>query len=117
MIRPKQRLPLESDLAEHYRRDQASRRLLTAFIKEPTIRTLFALGEEAQIRYYETAAEGREDVFDKVQQIYAVTYPDQQQQPKSFFIALLLQRSVDNSNGRAAWTLVHVDGGIRPPGW
>ena len=54
-----------------------------------------------------------------MQQIYAVTYPDEerQQQPTTFFIALSMQRSVDTGSGRAGWTLVRVDGGVRPPGW
>ena len=52
-----------------------------------------------------------------MRQIYAVTYPDEQKQPKSFFITLLMQRSVDTGSGRAGWTLIHVDGGVRPPGW
>ena len=81
------------------------------------MRTLFALGKKAAIRYYETAAQGHQEIFDLVQQTYAVTYPGEHDLPKSFFITLLMQRSVDGGSGLAFWTLVRVDGGVRPPGW
>ena len=35
---------------------------LKLFVNEPTMRTLFALGPAAEIRFYETVAEGRQDV-------------------------------------------------------
>ncbi len=117
MIPPKQRPPLENEPADFYRRNPTQRRTLNLFVSEPTMRTLFALGQAAEIRLYETAAQGSEGSLDFVQQTYAVTYPDERNQPKSFFITLLMQRSVDTNSSRAAWTLVHVDGGVRPPGW
>ena len=117
MVDPKQRLPLENKLAEFYVHSETWQRMLKDFVKEPTIRTLFALGPRAEIRFYETAAEGREDIYDLVRQTYAVTYEDEDKQRKSFFITLLLHRSVDTGSGRASWTLYRVTGGIRPPGW
>ncbi len=76
MVDPQRRLPLESKLADFYRKNRDWQRLLKTFVDEPTMRTLFALGDAAaEIRFYETAAEGRQDDFDVVQQIYAVTYP------------------------------------------
>ena len=80
------------------------------------MRTLFALGPAAKIRFYETADEDPRS-SDFVRQTYAVTYPDERKKPKSFFISLLMQRTVDTGNGRAGWLLVHVDGGVRPRGW
>ena len=117
MVDPKHRQPLESKLADFYVHSETWRRLLNEFVKEPAIRTLFALGPAAEIRYYETADEGRQDVNDFVRQVYAVTYLDEEKQRKSFFIMLLMQRSVDSSSGRAGWTLIRVNGGVRPPGW
>ncbi len=123
MVDPKLRLPLESELADFYKKNEKARRLLMEFCKEPTMRALFALyrrpaGQEAaKIRFYETADQHQQGESDVVQEIYAVTYMDERNQPKSFFIALLMQRTIDNASGRAAWTLVHVDGGVRPPGW
>jgi hypothetical protein len=117
MIDPNHRVTLENNLADFYRKNETQRHRLKLFVDEPTMRTLFALGPDARIRFYETAAEVHRDVFDMIQQIYAVTYPDVQQQPRSFFITLLMQRSVDANSGRADWTLIRVDGGVRPPGW
>ena len=58
-----------------------------------------------------------EDTLDIVEQTYAVTFPDEGKQPKTFFIMLVMQRSVDNVSRRAGWTLLRVDGGVRPAGW
>ena len=66
--------------------------MLTRFVKQPAVRTLFALRRVAKVRFYETAVEGG----DAVGQIYAVTYPDEQNRPTSFFIELIMQRSVDS---------------------
>jgi hypothetical protein len=112
MVDPAHRQPLESKLEDFYKIEKW-RQAMERFRNEPAMRTLFALRADANIRFYETAAEGA----DFVQLIYAVTYPDEQQQPKSFFITLTMQRTVDTSNGRAAWTLIRVEGGVRPPGW
>ena len=120
MIDPKHRLPLENDrLANYYQQSEKCRQSLQQFSDEPTMRTLFALGPAAEIRYYETDAQYGQDSFDVVRLIYAVTCPDEQKppQPKTFFIGLLMQRSVDTNTGRAGWTLVHVDGGVHPRGW
>ena len=117
MVDPKHRLPLENRLTDFYIQNDTWRKSLNVFINEPAMRTLFHLGQAAEIRFYETKAEGRDDLFEFVQQVYAVTFPDEQNKPKSFFITLLLQRSIDNSSGRAGWTLKRVEGGYRPPGW
>ncbi len=121
MIDPKHRLPLEGKLADFYRQNETWRRSLLDFVKLPVMQTLFALGTDAEIRYYETVGVRREEPFELVQQIYAVTYPHpegaRQQQPKTFFIALSMQRSVDAGSGRAGWTMLRVDGNVRPPGW
>ena len=77
------------------------------------MRTLFALGTDANIRYYETDDENS----DFVRQIYAVTYRDEAKQPTTFFIRLLMQRFVDPGSGRVGWTMFSVEGGVRPTGW
>jgi len=120
MVDPKHRQSLESKLADFYVANETWRRSLNYFRNEPVMRTLFRLGQDAQIRFYETRAEGHSDVFDYVQQIYAVTYyPDEEKKkPKSFFIGLELRRSTDAGSRRAGWTLMQpIDGGIRPAGW
>ncbi len=114
-LSPKQRWPLESDLAKFYSQNKTRQTLLTQFIEKPTIRTLFALGKDSDVklRYYETVAE--QD--DAVKQIYAVTYLDEQKRLTTFFISLVMQRSVEATSGQADWTLLNVEGNIRPAGW
>jgi len=111
-VDPQRRRPLESNLADYYRLNPKPRELLNLFVKEPATRSLFALGRDAKIRFYEPAGDG----LDSAQLTYAVTFPDKPDQPKTFFITLVLQRFVDN-NGRANWTMAHVSGGVRPRGW
>lgn len=108
-----QRWPLESKLSDFYLQSQPRQMMLTRFVEQPAVRTLFALRRVAKVRFYETAVEGG----DAVGQIYAVTYPDEQNRPTSFFIELIMQRSVNADSGRADWTLLKVDGGVRPEGW
>jgi hypothetical protein len=117
MVNADRRIPLESELVNFYRKNLSSRRLLKQFADQPAIRTLFALGQAADIRFYETASEGHEDFSDVVRQTYAVTYADEHEQPKTFFITLDLRRAVDTGNRLANWTLKHVEGGVRPKGW
>ncbi len=106
---------MESDLARFYRQNKIWQTLLTQFVEKPTIRTLFALGKDGNVkfRYYETVAE--QD--DAVKQIYAVTYLDEQKRLTTFFISLVMQRSVEAASGQAEWTLLNVEGGVRPAGW
>jgi len=116
MIDPKHRPPLENNLAEFYRQNPNWQRKMKLFADEPIMRTLFALGPTAEIRFCQTATDSRQEVFEVVRQTYAVTDPDEQKLAKSFFITLLLQRSVDTNKGHASWTLVRVGGCDSPPG-
>ena len=52
-----------------------------------------------------------------MQQTYAVTYPDEQQQPKTFFITLLMQRSDRHRQRPGGLDPGPRHGGVRPPGW
>jgi len=117
MLAPRQRLPSQDRLADYYRRAESARQMLNRFVKEPAMRTLFALGTAAAVRFYETDSVHHEDSSDVVEQTYAVTFPDERKEPETFFITLLMQRSVDSGSRRAGWTLVRVDGGVRPAGW
>jgi hypothetical protein len=117
LIDPRHRSPQPDELPKFYHDAEQFRRALKTFINEPVMRTLFALGTSAEIRFYETAEERLNDGGDLEQQTYAVTYRDEKNQPTTFFIKLVMQRTIDPSNGHAGWTLVRVDGGVRPPGW
>jgi hypothetical protein len=107
------RLPLSQTTWDDYPRGSARRENVEAFIEGPEIRTLMALGEKAHVRYYDTerywSAEGRHGV----DQVWAVTFQENGQK-KTFFVSVSLERSRLESTGRAYWTLVDSDGGVRP---
>ena len=117
MLAPKQRLTSPDKLGEYYRKTETMREGLFHAVNEPALRTLFALGTAAEIRFYETAAVFHQEPAEVVEQTYAVTYPDERQRPKTFFITLVMQRSIESSSHRVAWTMARVDGGVRPAGW
>jgi hypothetical protein len=124
MVDPKKRVPpdvppdtpLEKYYADYYSRSDYQRRMLPLFIDKPLVRTLFALGKSAEYRFYETAEEGGEGGNDYVKSTYAVTFTKKKQK-KTFFISLVMSRSIDRTTDRCEWTLTRVDGPERPPGW
>jgi hypothetical protein len=117
MIEPKRRVSTDGPLAEFYAKSDAYRSLLKTFLNDPLMRTLFALGTQAQYRFYETANETSEDAGDYLESTYAVTYKDEHEQATTFFIKLIMTRTADRSTGRRDWTVSRVEGGVRPPGW
>jgi hypothetical protein len=174
MIDPLHRRAVENQLPQFYAKTETQRKQLKQFVNEPVMRTLFALGKDAQYRFYETAADPRitklieqrmdarqerknasgqldaalnahdetaesaakqsltriENDLSRIEndlaaerhreietQTYAVTYPDEHRQPATFFITLSMERSIIPGSDNAGWTLTHVEGGVRPPGW
>jgi hypothetical protein len=114
---PRRRRPLDQQLPDLYRNSVRSRTELKEFVAQPAVRTLLALGPKAQPRYYETVSQSREDGNrDELELIYAITYDDEKNQRKSFFVAVAMERSLLDS-GRANWRVVQAVGDVRPPGW
>ena len=113
---PKSRKPLDDNLWDYYRANAALRKQLQTFVGQQAVRTLLALGPAAEIRFFETVAEGAQEDSDFVQQTYAVTYDDEQGYKKTFFVGLRMIRSLV-VGGHAAWQLAGVEGGVRPTGW
>ena len=114
-LAPQSRQPLDDRLWQFYRSSAQQRENLQKFVKLPVTRTLLALGPKAQVRFYQTASQEREDDDDLVNQYYAVTYEEQGER-KSFFVLVRMMRQ-RLSNGRAGWHIVAVEGGVRPEGW
>jgi len=112
-LHPRYRLPLNDSLWGSYEEGSDPRSELENYVSRPEIRALLALGPKAQVRYYDTegqtSSEGRESVY----QVYAVTY-DEAGKKKTFFIGVALDRFLLEGTGRAAWRILHTDGGIRP---
>lgn len=114
---PKRRMPTDGPLTDFYRQNESARRMLTAFTDDPVVRVLYALGKKADVRYYRTVDEGSTESGDWVQATYAVTYEDEQQRKKTFFVNLAMGCTVDSGTGRRDWTMGRIEGGVRPPGW
>ena len=79
------------------------------------MRTLLAFRTKAQVRFYETEAQVRDNDNDHVDQAYAVTYEEGDKR-KSFFVLVRMTRQKLHSGG-ADWRIVQTEGGYRPQGW
>ena len=112
---PQFRQPLDDRLWDYYRHTPQQRDALNKFVKLPVVRTLLALGPKAQVRFYQTGGEGREDDNDWVDQYYAATYEEQGER-KSFFVLVHMSRQ-KLGNGQAGWRILNAEGGVRPEGW
>jgi hypothetical protein len=110
---PHQRYDLDGDVWEAYPPDSDERRGLWQYVQDPPVRALLALGERAHPRYYDTETIQRSAARDRLVQVWAVSYDDTGRR-KSFFVRLTLEREILPSAGLAFWTLVGVDGGLRP---
>ena len=110
------RQPLDDTLWAYYREHPEAKRELEDFARQPLVRALLALGEAAQVRFYETQQIERGSRRDELVQVYAVTYQDDDKK-KSFFVRLSLDRSADPVTGRGRWRVNGAGGGIRPKSW
>lgn len=99
---PDMRPPLDDSLWLYYRHDDDSRFRLIKFVRDPLIRTLLALGERAQVRFYQTRSVVSEGDLAGVQYIYTVTYPDADGK-KTFFVSLLMERKATSKPGLNPW--------------
>ena len=114
-VDPRLRRPLNDRLVEAYREEARWRAELKTSSLHPPTRALLALGPKAQVRFYETADQDRNEFGDWVRLIYAATYDDREDR-KTFFVAVVVQRTV-LGDGRANWRFIAVDGGVRPASW
>jgi hypothetical protein len=112
---PQARQPLDEHLWAVYRNAPRMRQELENYVKSPLVRTLLALGPKAQVRFYDTASQARDNDNDQVEQVYAVTYEEGGEQ-KSFFVLVRMARLKLRSGG-AGWRILQTEGGYRPAGW
>ncbi len=103
-IHPRYRQKLDLPIWSFYREGPRWQRKLEAYVKDPLVRTLLALGPETKIRYYETA--GQELLGKKltVRQVYAVTFDDEEGRRKSFFVGVEIERN-ELGDGTANWRI------------
>ncbi|MBL9124293.1 MAG: hypothetical protein JNG90_11720 [Planctomycetaceae bacterium] len=107
------RQPFDERLWEKYRASGERTKALREFVDEPTVRALLALGDRAQVRYYERERHERRAAQELFMNVYAVTWTDDAGQKRSFFVRLALVRRRD-TNGEMGW-YARIGGPIRPP--
>jgi hypothetical protein len=99
-----------------YRAGSPARKALDDYVSRQLIRTLLALGERAQVRYYQTDGFTHTGQKDVIFQTYAVTYHDPTSgEKKTFFVSLHMER-VKLDTGRAGWQLMRTEDGFKPEG-
>jgi len=92
---------------------------MDVLVKNPLIRTLIALGDQAKITYFKTGTTGRLRNDDFVSLVYAVTYPASNGQ-ETFFVSVILTREKmeeieeGRSFEKAGWKLFEVKGPFLP---
>lgn len=112
-INPINRRPFDEHLWDSYVNDWDRYQDLKSFLEIPAVRALLALGDKAQVRYYDTEslAYNSEDLF--LKQVYAVTFPDKEGK-KTFFVRLTLKRSPSARSRESFWRVEQVEGGVTP---
>jgi hypothetical protein len=115
---PDERQPLDGPLWKIYREVPELRQMLVGYVEDRLVRTLLALGRQADVRFYSIEDQERLSDRDLLAAVYAVSYQERGQK-KTFFLRLHLarlrrSRGKNWLTGHANWQLVRVEGGIRP---
>lgn len=112
-VSPNSRDPLDDSLWNAYQGGGEGRMVIDQFINGTEVRTLLALGDKATARYYDTESQWSESDRDRVYQTFAVTFQDRDGL-KTFFVGMLLDRTLDRPTGHAYWQITRTFGGVRP---
>ncbi len=107
------RPPLDDSLWRQYPQNSRARREIEAFVRKPAVAALLALRGNAQVRYYDTDNQWQDRDGDRVYQIFAVTCSIEGE-PTTFFVGLVMERSVDASAGRAFWKIASLRDAVKP---
>lgn len=112
---PQFRLVLDNRLWDAYAENDTLAGEMSVFIKNAAVRALLALGDGAQVRFYETQYQGQEVGNERVDLLYAVSY-EEEGGKKTFFVGLKMLRVADLGDGRAGWHINDVRERARPEG-
>ena len=107
------RRPLNSSLWNFYKQTPKAERELEEHVEEKLIRTLLALGEDAEIRYRGTDSQGPSGSGYGVDQTFSVTYYEDGEK-KTFFVGVRLFRSSGKSTTSGGWRVSRYKGGVKP---
>ncbi len=107
------RPPLDDALWRKYPQNSRLRRDIESFVRKPAVAALLALRDKALVRYYDTEQQWQDREGDWIYQSYAVTCPVEGE-PTTFFVGLLMQRSLEASANRAFWKITVLRDAIQP---
>lgn len=107
-----QRRVLNDLLWNHYAETKENREELEKFVASPVPRLILEYGEKCQARFYEINTVVPASDSDRIELVYAVTYPDGESK-KSFFVLVIVERRVLQS-GEVSWRIANAQGGFRP---
>ncbi len=105
---PDMRQGLDEDLWLYFRSDKDARGELQGFVRNPTVRTLLALGPRAEARYYKTSAVATEGGRAIAEYIYTVTYSEKDGKKKTFLLSVLAERKPTKRPGLHPWRVLDV---------
>jgi hypothetical protein len=113
---PDVRKSLDDDEAVRlfFRNNVDARSDLAQFVHLPVARTLLALGQRAQIRYYGTMGVGSVGDRALVHYWYTVTFDDEQGNKKTFFVGLTMERKPTRNPELNPWRVQDFVGPIDP---
>ena len=112
-IQSRGRAPFDEKLWESYTNNAERYEELKSFVKIPAVRALLALGDKAEVRYYDTELQGYAQDDEVLKQVYAVTFPAAQGK-KTFFARLTLRRGLLPRSRESYWRAEFVEGGVQP---
>ncbi|MBX3415855.1 MAG: hypothetical protein KF708_24445 [Pirellulales bacterium] len=106
------RMPPDETMYDSYRADPARKEGVRAFVAEPAVHTLLALGPQATARLYEVESLYTNGDAAAAALLYAVTYDDRGTR-RTFFVRLIDVRESHRSE-RAGWRVHRVFGDVYP---
>jgi len=99
---PRYRAALDDQLWDLYANNPRLIEELDKFLSKHAVRTLLALGEGAQVRFYETQDQYRRWNEERVYLIYAVTYQEESRK-KTFFVGIKVALVSAGDDAQASW--------------
>jgi len=115
---PDYRPPIDDGLWSYFRNDQEARTQLQAFVKQPFVRVLLALGPDAEVKLLKVNGIGAGNQFALADLHYTVTFRDDDGQRKTLVVGILLERRAQPMNAELnPWRIREftTDFADRPP--
>jgi hypothetical protein len=115
-LSPYRRLPFDDRLWSRFRQDKELGADLRKFVRDPPVRTLLALGNRADVRFYKTGAVATDGSRAIVSLFYTATIPaDANRKDKTtFFLNVLLERNSVDPLDVNPWRVIDFAGGTDP---